>query len=142
MARPKSKYHYQHRNALVSPPTCPYCGAQAHVERASVIYGLKYHNQSVWVCNNFPKCDSYIGCHYRTKMPFGTLANLSTRHARVQAHAAFDPLWRTKKMTRNAAYIALATYLGRRVKDTHIGLFDERECARVIEFTKNYDLSN
>lgn len=135
----------QYNQAITEPPTCPYCGATARWEHASIIYGPRYHNQGVWVCGNFPTCDSYVGCHFKTKMPLGTLANSDLRIARNGAHRAFDPLWQPngkrpvhmKRLARDHAYQLLAKYLGKKPKNTHIGLFNQDECAKVIQFVES-----
>jgi hypothetical protein len=64
--------------------------------------------------------------------PLGDLANAPLREARMAAHAAFDPLWKTGQKRRGSAYAWLAEQLGIDRRDTHIGMFDEATCARVV----------
>ena len=56
---------------------CPYCGAKASLRPASVVYGTatKVPDSYLYVCDRYPRCDSYVGAHKRTKEPMGTLAN-------------------------------------------------------------------
>lgn len=67
--------------------------------------------------------------------PTSTPADLETRIARSKAHDAFDPLWRgqgTRK--RNQLYKSLSEFLGLPLSQTHIGLFDKKQCEKVIRF--------
>ncbi len=50
----------------------------------------------------------------------------------MQAHRAFDPLWRGGKMKRSSAYAWLANQLGMPRKECHIGMFDLGLCQRVV----------
>ena len=43
---------------------CPYCGAQAYLRPASVIYGgHAVPGAKLYVCGNYPACDSYVAAH-------------------------------------------------------------------------------
>lgn len=52
--------------------------------------------------------------------------------ARIAAHAAFDPLWKHGPLSRRAAYDWLAIKLRLHRDDTHMVLFDEATCQRVV----------
>lgn len=65
-------------------------------------------------------------------LPLGRLANAELRQAKRAAHAAFDPLWQSRRMSRRSAYAWLAQQLGIAVEDCHIGMFDTESCQRVI----------
>lgn len=52
--------------------------------------------------------------------------------ARIAAHAAFDPLWKSGKMSRSDAYGELARRLGIRKEAAHMVLFDIAMCERVV----------
>lgn len=52
--------------------------------------------------------------------------------ARVAAHAAFDPLWLSGRMSRSDAYAELARRLGLPKEKTHMLLFDVEMCRRVV----------
>ena len=69
---------------------CPYCGAKASLRPASAVYGTatKVPDSYLYVCDRYPRCDSYVGAHKRTKEPMGTLANGDLRNKRIQAHIA------------------------------------------------------
>lgn len=109
---------------------CPYCGGATRLVDSAVIYGRSYGQ--AWVCERYPECDAYVGCHKGTDKPLGRLANAALRQAKQQAHAAFDPLWQSGAMTRAAAYEWLAAQVGVDVEDCHIGFFDLAQCARVV----------
>jgi len=65
-----------------------------------------------------------------------TPADQETCDARIAAHAAFDPLWKSKVMKRGTAYKRLSIFLDLHQNDTHIGMFDEQQCKRVLEFVE------
>ena len=87
---------------------CPNCGAKAELRDSSVVYKGRNFGL-VYVCSNFPKCDSYVGVHKGTNRPKGTLADRNTRDARMRAHAAFDQIWKNGRMGRSKAYRLLAS---------------------------------
>jgi hypothetical protein len=70
--------------------------------------------------------------------PLGRLARASLRKAKQRAHAAFDPIWRGGRMSRDKAYKWLAGKLGIPKGDCHIGMFDERMCAKVEEIMREH----
>jgi len=65
--------------------------------------------------------------------------NLSTdvAVARGEAHAAFDPLWKSGKFTRTAAYKWLATQMGVRTEDCHMEMFNVAQCRKVVEICRD-----
>lgn len=52
---------------------CPYCGAKASLRPASAVYGTatKVPDSYLYVCDRYPRCDSYVGTHKRTKERWG-----------------------------------------------------------------------
>ena len=54
--------------------TCPYCNGRAILKDATVVYGSSSNYGKLYVCENFPKCDSYVGA-YPNGNPKGRLAN-------------------------------------------------------------------
>lgn len=116
---------------------CPYCGNAAKFVSGEVIYPHRgdLAAKQFWHCE---PCDSYVGCAQNTARPLGRLANASLRKAKIAAHAAFDPIWRRapeykRPKARRDAYKWLVAGMGLRPADTHIGMFDEAQCARVVE---------
>lgn len=124
--------------------TCDYCGRPAiFCATSSHIYNGRDYG-AVWDCR---PCDAFVGCH-PDGSPKGTLAKKERRTARRQAHEVFDPLfddWRLAypdarrqtvkivKVMRTRAYEWLAHHMGLPFEQTHIAMFDEAQCARVVE---------
>jgi hypothetical protein len=62
-------------------------------------------------------------------------ADATTRKIRIEAHEVFDKLHQSGIFTRNEAYTVLAKYLKLPKKKTHIGLFNQEQCRKVIVFS-------
>jgi hypothetical protein len=75
-----------------------------------------------------------VGTHKNspTHAPLGRLANAELRRAKMAAHAAFDPWWKSGRMTRREAYQKLASLMSMDPKDAHIGMFDVEQCKTVV----------
>lgn len=117
-----------HRDGMLIP-ICPYCRVEGVLVRT--VYGRR------WECP-MTGCDARVGVHRDSPRaaPLGTLARGPLRALRMQAHDAFDPLWRDQPprfRSRKAAYSWLAAFLGVPFKRCHIGEFDEAVCRRVLE---------
>lgn len=133
---PALQYGHAKKGAAIARVHCPYCGARAVlVDSAEVYNGRSYGD--IWLCR---PCGAWVGVHANssTYQPLGRLANASLRRAKMTAHAAFDPLWRqppnvAQPGARKRAYAWLAAAMGLTAKQTHIGAFDETQCARVVE---------
>lgn len=111
---------------------CPYCGKAAKLVDSAIIYrGVSYG--MIWLC---APCEAYVGTHKNSKdhAPLGRLADRELREWKIQAHAAFDPLWREKNapMRRKDAYKQLAESMGIAPSDCHIGMFDVFQCKEVV----------
>ena len=115
--------------------TCPYCGDTATLSGGDVIYPHRpdLHHKKFYRCE---LCDAYVGCHPGTITPLGRLANAELRKAKTQAHAAFDPLWKTGYMSRSAAYAWLAKCLKLPPEQCHIGMFDVATCEIVVGLSR------
>ena len=111
---------------------CPHCGAIATIRPASEIYRDPNATGELYVCSNFPRCNSYVGVHPGTRLPLGVLANGDVRNLRIKAHRRLDKIWQYGIMTRQESYAWLAAKLGIRLRDTHIGMFGEYMCKAVI----------
>lgn len=110
---------------------CDYCGKEAKFAKGSEVYP---HRPDLADKNFFrcAPCDAYVGCHPGTRRPLGRLANAELRRAKMAAHAAFDPKWKGKTMTRSQAYAWLAHQLSIPPNSCHIGMFDVDMCERVV----------
>lgn len=113
---------------------CPYCGANVVLKDATFIYHSNKAKSygKLWVCSNYPKCDAYVGCHDHTEIPLGRLANPRLRSLKKEAHRQFDPIWKSGLMSRREAYKWLSDMLKINLEDCHIGMFDIKECQKVI----------
>ncbi len=113
---------------------CPYCGAKATLHRSSYIYGSETKKEGlVYVCDRYPHCDAYVAAHLRSRLPMGTLANGELRNKRIQAHKAFDWLWKSGRMKKWQAYKWMQGKLGLNEQQAHIAMFSEYMCDRLIE---------
>lgn len=116
---------------------CPYCGAEVVLREYSYIYHKKKNKKGyVWVCSNYPKCNSYVGCHEGTTLPLGRPANARLRTLKKEAHKQFDPIWKSGLMTRKEAYQWLSSMLKIPIEECHMGLFDIKMCQKVIHLCR------
>jgi hypothetical protein len=53
--------------------------------------------------------------------------------ARGEAHAAFDPLWKSGQMSRSQAYKWLAAQMDLPPEDCHMEKFTVEQCRKVVE---------
>lgn len=109
---------------------CPYCHSKTRVTNEQEIYGRSYSPNSVICCVNYPKCDSYVGCHADGKSK-GRLAGPKLRIAKKEAHEVFDQLWQNGYRKRQSAYDELADFLNLDRELTHIGMFTIETCHKV-----------
>lgn len=121
---------------------CPYCDKPAVLVGGNVIYPHRddLTHKKFWMCE---PCEAWVGCHPPDKkskrpndIPMGRLANADLRNLKVMAHAYFDPLWKSKEMTRTQAYAWLAKEVGMSAANMHIGMLDEVGCRAVIAVLK------
>lgn len=123
---------------------CPYCGGEVlYSETSNFIYASNKNYGGVHYCENFPKCDAYVGTHKGTDKPLGRLANAELRGQKKLAHYYFDFLWKEKKKlgysnARDLGYEWLSQKLDLPLKKTHIGMFDIETCNKVIALCKPY----
>lgn len=105
---------------------------------SSVVYGKSYGN--IYLCDN---CNAYVGTHkYDNKTPLGRLANKKLRELKKEAHKYFDKIWKNGSKSRRESYKWLSMKLNIPIEYTHIGMFSEKTCKKVIELCKNYDKRN
>ena len=112
---------------------CPYCGEPTALVDSAEVYGRSFG--MIWLCR---PCQAYVGTHGNSEghKPLGTPANAHLRKYRTQAHAAFDPLWKSGRMTREKAYKVLRRVLQVSREQGHIGMLDIEQCKRLIEALK------
>lgn len=112
---------------------CPYCSQPAEYVDSAVIYGKSYG--MIYLCR---PCDAYVGCHKKSDKALGRLANRTLRGAKKQAHFYFDKIWKDGLMERTEAYSWLSENMGVIRDLTHIGMFNEEQCAKVVELSRQF----
>ena len=112
---------------------CPYCGNNAELKTGHHVYPHRpdLSHLKIWACT---PCDAWVGTHKNSPdhKPLGRLANAELRRAKMAAHAAFDPIWKSGQMSRRKAYSLLAEKMGLPKLKAHIGEFDVDQCKQVV----------
>ena len=111
---------------------CPHCGAAMILRPASEIYHDAKSDRKLYVCHNYPACNTYVAAHPNTDKPMGVPANGNLRNLRIQAHRKFDLIWKNGLMTREEAYRWFADSFGLSLRDAHIGMCSEYRCRELI----------
>lgn len=115
---------------------CQYCNNPAKLTSGKEIYPNRkdLFKLNFWICR---ECEAYVGCHKNGPgiSPLGTLAKAPLRKLRTEAHAHFDPIWKTTDIPRNFAYHKLAEFMGISPDKCHISMFNEKQCKKVLKFT-------
>jgi len=101
----------------VSIPVCPLCGNPA--TQTQTRYGLRSECCGLWSWDGKP------------------LASAEVHEARIAAHAAFDPLWKSGKRSRTQAYGQLAEAMDMKPKDCHMATMSLEDLQRVPDAVKN-----
>lgn len=110
---------------------CPYCHGEAVLESSAKVYNGKNFGL-MYICPNFPSCDSYVGVHKGTKTPLGVMANREHRELKKRCHDLFDRLWKSKKRSRGNAYLILQKMMNLPPEAAHIGMFTLEQCRELI----------
>jgi zinc-finger-containing domain len=112
-------------------PRCDNCNTDAKLVSGGKVYPHRpdLFGKFFWICET---CDARVGCHPGTHRALGKLATGEQRKARMYAHASFDPVWKSGRMKRKAAYAWLAQQVGVSKDNCHIGMFNPEQCARVV----------
>lgn len=126
-----TEYHKKVFNAEI----CPYCNSGVKQVSETFVYGREYSGRKVIVCENYPKCEAYVGCH-DNGTPLGRLADKKLRNAKIDAHNHFDKIWKEKIVRRGKLYKHLSDYLEIPIEYTHIGMFGIDTCKKVAEWSK------
>lgn len=111
---------------------CPYCGEDVILTTNDYLYGKKYSkqgNSNVYVC---VLCRASVGTHPDGVTPLGRLADKELKVLKVQAHALFDPIWKSGMRMRKEAYSDLAKRLDIPTRECHFGWFDKEMLLKVI----------
>jgi len=111
---------------------CDYCGKAAAFVTGLQLYPHRPDLYSLQFYQCQP-CKAHVGCHKGSNgVPLGRLANADLRAAKNRAHAAFDPIWKGRSMSRGSAYSWLAKSLGIPQQECHIGMFNIEMCEQVV----------
>jgi hypothetical protein len=107
-------------------PTCP-----DHKER--MVFSTDAP-RPYYFCPRWPACDMQVSADAQG-VPWGSVGGAADRRARIQAHRAFDPLWKGPAafLTRGEAYAWLSEVMGMEPSVCHIRFMCATECQRVIE---------
>lgn len=106
---------------------CAYC------HKETVLRNSRYG--PTWNCDS---CGAYVGCHDGTTIAKGRVANVELRKAKIDAHNHFDQIWKLGFMERKQAYRWLQDQLNIPKEYCHIGMFNEKTCARVSMLVTQY----
>ena len=121
---------------MMDTPLCPYCDAEAILSTINDFYGRQIKDGYMYVCANYPKCDSYVGCHPGTKKRLGRMADAELRGYRKALHAIFDPQWKNattqKSKVRSELYQWLADKLGIPVQRCHMSYLNIEEAKNAL----------
>ncbi len=119
-----------------------HCGSDAVYHKSdAVIYGRQYSSRGVYVCSQYPKCDSYVGCH-PNKSPLGVLKDKKGRELAKACHKIFDRYWNAcleykhRVVGRNDAYRYLASQLKMPVNECHFGMMNNQELEKALQFLR------
>lgn len=115
---------------------CDYCHRDAVRVGAEKIYPHRPDLLGKWFWECEP-CGAYVGCHPGTTNPLGRLANAELRRAKQSVHRILDPLWKSGKMKRKAAYALLAERLNIAPQNCHVGMFDVDTCKAAVNVLAN-----
>jgi hypothetical protein len=122
------------------PVLCDYCGGHTELVDDAKVYACSYGGK-VYLCR---PCNAWVGTHQGGATPKGRLANATLRKLKIEAHAAFDPLWRAamklrgwkKNEARNRAYDWLSKSMDIPRSECHIGMFNEQRCSEAIQICR------
>ena len=96
---------------------CPVCGGEPTLSRGR--FGIRAEHCGLWSWNGKP------------------LVGKETHIARINAHSAFDPIWKSGRLSRGECYRRLQVEMGMSEEDCHISVMDERQATRVVEIVNS-----
>ena len=97
--------------------TCPRCGEPARITQTK--YGERASCCGMW------------SWHRKE------LADRDTHSARIQAHAAFDDLWKGGHLSRGECYRRLQVEMGMTSKECHMSIMTAQDALRVVEIVQS-----
>ena len=130
------KHKTKRKGINQTTPRCPYCGSHTILRSADGIYRDNTRDEMLYVCKNYPACDSYVRVQRGTQIPLGTVANRELRELRAEAHRQFDKLYKHGYMSKHDAYQWLGGILGVPAQQAHIARLSLLSCDLVIREAK------
>lgn len=119
---------------VLVPDNCPYCGAKVIWTSNEILYGKVYGNGKCYYCTG---CGASVGAHKnRPKEPLGILATPPMKRWKKLCHSLFDPVWKSRQISRGELYSVLACKLGIPKEDCHFGHFNEEQLKRAWQVIK------
>jgi len=132
--------HFEINDPVLSGKQCGYCNQPTEYVDSSVIFKVSYG--MVYFCQ---PCSAWVGVHKGTDISLGRVAKGPLRRLKKEAHEFFDHMWKRKMSkgmskgeARSKAYQWLSIQMQTDPEVTHIGMFDEKQCERVIELCKPF----
>lgn len=113
---------------------CPYCKAKTKLVSEEVIFGRLYGTNKMFVCcNNYPKCNSYVGTdnHHVAK---GRLAGHNLRKKKKRLTDIIYRITHNKYETKDELYNQIAEYLGIPRQYVSPDLFNIDTCEQAYTF--------
>ena len=135
----------------MTAPICTSCGVASRLTNGQEVYPHRpdLYSKSIYVCDD---CGGRVGCHPGTTSAVGTPANALLRKERSKVHRLIDPIWKhahkshcynkdmdrramraVKSKTRTRVYAFIASKMSLTASQTHVGMFNEEQCARARE---------
>ena len=107
---------------------CPEPGCDGRLRLRASRFGIFYG-----CCNwKLTGCPGGHSAHQSSGKPLGIPIAKVDKPARQAAHAVFDKLWKTKTMSRGAAYRWMQKAMELNATDAHISKFDRKQCKRMV----------
>lgn len=113
-------------------PCCPVHKVKMHLKETSKFQYPKGGNRLFWSCPQWVMGCTYVVGAHPNGFPLGTPADKETKKWRMDAHEAFDVLWKSGKMKRKEAYKWLQETMKMSVEEAQIGNFTIQQCKQVV----------
>lgn len=119
-------------------PTCPVCSKESVLVNGREIYPHRpdLYSLKFYRCENHT--EYYVGCHKGTTNALGVLANKEHRNLKMKCHKIFDPLWKSKKHSRNGLYKKLSQEMNISIDKTHFGMFSADQLKTAYRIMKEW----
>lgn len=137
MSKKPQKRTFRKKADIYKPQTlgCPYCGGKAILRQSQFLFGdnIKKNTSShYYVCNNYPKCNTYIPCCQGNFAPYGKLANAHLRQRRTIAHRYIDLIVDNEIMFQRNVYSAISSKLNLTMENSHIRYSTDYSIEKII----------